>query len=104
MQRGLVARRKEASGFHHHLHAELFPGKLGGVPLREHLQGVTVQHDLPALGLDLMRQGPVNGIVLEQMCQGWRVGYIVDRDDLDVLLLEGCPKEHSANSSETVYP
>ena len=58
MQRGLVARREQASRFDHDLHAEFAPWQFGGVAFGEHLQRLAVEKNRAALDLDLMANLP----------------------------------------------
>ncbi len=104
MQRRLVARGEQAGRFDHDVDLEFLPRQLGRIALREHAEGVAVEHDLIALGLDLMLERAVHRVMLEQMREGLGVGDVVDRDDLDLFLVQHRPKSHPADSAETVDP
>ena len=79
-----------------------FHGSLAGSRSAIHAEGVAVEHDLIALGLDLMLERAVYRVMLEQMGERRGVGDVVDRDDLDLFLVQHRPKSHPADSAETV--
>ena len=68
------------------------PRQLGRVALGENLEGVAVDHDLIALGLDLMLERAVYRVILEQMGQRRGVGDVVDRDDLELFFVQHARK------------
>jgi hypothetical protein len=102
MHRGLVARGEESGRFDHHLHAELAPRQLGRIAFGEDLEGVRIDHDLIALGLDRMAQIPVDRIVFKQMRERRRVGDIVNRDNLEFFLVHRRAIKHTADTAEAV--
>src|SRR5208282_1475150 len=82
--------------------AQLAPRQLGGVTLGEHLQRLAIEQDRPAFGFDLVAERAVDGIVLEQMREGGRVGDVVDGDDLEVSFGQRRAQKHPADSAESV--
>ena len=75
----------EAAGrFDDDLRAHRLPGKLGGILFGENLDRLAVDGDAVGAGGDLVGQIAENGIVLQQVRQGFGIGEIVDRDEFDI--------------------
>src|SRR5258708_2294793 len=102
MERGFFASGEQAGRFDYDVDLEFLPREFGRVALGDNAEGVAVEHDLIALGLDLMLERAVYRVMLEQMGQRRGVGDVVDRDDLDLFFVQHRPKGHPADSPETV--
>src|SRR5581483_11636476 len=86
----------------YHLGADGVPGQRCRVFLLEDLDGLAVDRDAVASGGDLVGQVAQHGIVLEQMSQSLGFGQIVDRDELQVGILERSAQYVTADSSKTI--
>src|ERR1039457_4860678 len=107
MQRGLFLRGEKSGRFDHHLHAKILPWELGWIAFGEHLERLAIDRDAIAFGSDILDQGAMNRVILQEMSQRWRVGDVVDGDDLQrVLVMQGSAVKHSADSSKSIdsYP
>ena len=99
---GLLGLGEKAGGLDDDLNADRGPGKLGGVLLGEHLDEAAVDPEVAADGLDRSRIRPERRVVFEQVRVHFRVRQIVDRDDLDVGIVEGGAQNETPDASETV--
>ena len=100
---GLLAVGEEAGGLNDNLNAELAPGQVGGVTLREHLDVLAVDDDALVIVGDLALEATRDRVVLQQVSEGLVVGEVVNGDDLDVrALLESGAEEVTANAAEAV--
>ena len=86
VERGLVAVGEPAGGLEHDVHAEVLPGELGRILLREHPHGVAVRpRARPLVGRDVAREAAVDRVVLEQVGERLGVGDVVHRDEVELL-------------------
>ena len=89
-------------GFHDNLGSHGFPRELGRVLLCEDLYSATVDLNAIRPGSNLLWQIAENGIVLEKMSQRLWIGKIVDRNKIQIGIVQGCAQNVTANTSETV--
>jgi hypothetical protein len=101
---GAVAVREEARGLEHHVHAEVLPGQLRGVPDRQYLERLAVQRDAVAARLDVGLQGAEHGVVLQQVRERGRIREVVDRDEVDAGIAHRGADDVAPDSSEPVDP
>jgi hypothetical protein len=101
---GLLALGEEAGALEDQVDTVGGVGELGRAPHRGDLDLLAVHHDALLGGLHLEREDPVDRVVLEQVGEGLRVGEVVDRDDLEVLLAsrDGCAEDAPADTTETI--
>ena len=82
------------------------PRKLGRILVREHANLVTIDIDAGPVGGDFACVSPMNRIVLEEMGECFRVGEIVDRNEVDCILagavLSRRTKHLPADSSKSI--
>ena len=52
--------------------------------------------------LNLAGKDAVNRVILEEMRQGRSICQIINRHELDMLVLTRCPQNHSSDSAETI--
>ena len=83
--------------------AELGPGEVCGVALREDQDGLAIDDDLVAVELDGRVEASCDGVVLEEMRQRLVVGEVVHRNDLKLASLrERGAEEVAADAAEAV--
>ncbi len=83
--------------------AEVAPGEIGGVALRQHLQDVAVHRDATVDGLDRAREGAADRVALEQVGHRLQRAEVVDRDEVDVDTSQlRRPEEVAADPPEAV--
>ncbi|GAA1514064.1 hypothetical protein GCM10009761_15070 [Agromyces terreus] len=94
---------EEAGRLDHDVDAELAPGEVGGVALREGLDRGAVDDDVVVVVVDGRVEAARDGVVLEQVRERLVVGEVVDRDDLEVCTLGECGAEVvAADAAEAV--
>ena len=95
--------REEAGRLDDDVGAELAPGQLRRVALRESAEGVRADGDgLVGVG-NLLAEAAQDAVVLQQVDQRRVVGEVVDPDDLDVgARCQGRAEEVPADTSEAV--
>ena len=78
--------------------------QLGRVALGGDLDALAVDDHRVAVGADLAREGAVDAVALEQHGIGLGVGEVVDRDQLEVVIvpLEDGAGDEAADAAETV--
>ena len=89
---GRGALGEAAGGLDDDVDAELLPRQLGRVGLGGDADALAVDDERVVLDLDRPREHAVDGVVLEQVAQGLRVGEVVDRHELDVGALPAAPR------------
>src|SRR5690349_13274074 len=102
---GLRLAGEETGALHDEVDAERFPRQLGGVALRHDLDAVVVDDDAVAVHAHRGREAPVRGVVLQQVGVGLGVAQVVDRDELQPVLLATFivgPQHHASDASKTV--
>src|SRR5690606_29820174 len=98
----LVHFPEPAGALHDVVDAEILPGKLGGIRLREHLEGIAVDDDLLASQLDGALVLVMHAVEAERVRQMLRFGEIVDRDDVEMFAQLGDPSNDAADAAESV--
>jgi hypothetical protein len=78
---------EEPGAFEHHVDAELLPGQLRRILLRADANPVAVHDEVVAVHLHGAGKAAVRGVVLRQVRVGLRIAEVVERDDLQVMLL-----------------
>ena len=81
---GIVALREEAGRFDHDVDAQFAPGEGGRIALREDLEVRVADPQAVSFHLHVGFEVAEDGVVLEEVRQRFRVGDVVDRDELDV--------------------
>src|SRR5579872_6118588 len=107
MHRSFFLRGKQAGRFDDHLHPEVLPWQLRGVAFGDYFDRLAIDSNASAFGADILNEGAMNRIVLQQMSEGRGAGDVVDGHDLErILVMEGGAEKHSANPAETIdsYP
>src|SRR5690606_10662174 len=99
---GLFLGGEQAGAFQHHVDPQVAPGQLGGITLGQHTDAVAVDHRGIAIGLDGAGDAAVGGVVAREVGVGLGVAQVVDRHDLEVVLLAVLvvgPKDIAANAA-----
>jgi hypothetical protein len=99
---GFVGIGKVARGFDHNLGSDRLPGKLARVSLLKNFKDLVADGDAVRAGGDLVWQIAQDGIVFQQVSQGFGVGKVVDRHEFDVAVIERSSKHVSPDASESV--
>jgi hypothetical protein len=99
---GIVAIGEAARAFEHDLHTQILPRKLGRILLGQDLELVAVHADAIRGGADIGLQVAENRVVLEQMGECRRIGEVVDRDDVDIVMRHRRAQNVATDSTETV--
>ena len=102
---GIARQREEVVPREDDVDAERAPRQLGRVALREHLDAVAVDDHRVAVDLDLARELAVRGVVARQVRVRLRAAEVVDRDDLDPVLLAALvvgPEHVASDAAEAV--
>src|SRR6185312_14735896 len=84
---------------------ERLPGQLGRIALGHDLDAVVVDDDAVAIHAHRRREAPVRGVVLQQVGVGLGVAQVVDRDELQIVLLAALvvsAQHHAADASKSV--
>jgi len=93
---------EHAGGFQHQRHAAFFPGQFGRVLDRRDFDFLTVDDDRILRALDVARVHTVDGVVFQQMGKRLRVGQVVDRLYVEVLVFHEQLEHVAANPPESV--
>ncbi len=100
---GLLGVGEQAGGLDDDVCAELAPLEVGGVALREGLEGLAGRGDVGVGRGHVTVEAAQDRVVLEQVGQGGVVGQVVDRDDLDVGAgRQGGAVEVAADAAEAI--
>src|SRR6476660_6240925 len=102
---GLRLAREKAGAFHHEIDAKRFPRQLRRIAFGYDLDAVVVDDDAVAVHAYRRRKAPVRGVVLQQVGVGLRVAQVVDRHELQGVLLAAFivgPQHHASDASKTV--
>src|SRR5207244_8602745 len=100
---GLAGEQPRA--FEHHVDAELLPRQLRGIALRHHANALVVDHHALPVHAHAAREAGMRGVVLQQVGVGPGVAQVVDRHELQAVLLAALvvrPQYHSPDPSEAV--
>src|SRR5438477_4591019 len=79
--------RKEAGALEHEIHTEIFPRQLRRIALGAHADAIAVHDEIAAFDADLAWKLAVHAVVAREMRVGLRVAEIVQRDELNIVLL-----------------
>ena len=99
---GVVGIGEAAGRFDHDLRAHGFPRQRGRIFFFEYLDGLAVDRNAVGAGGNLVRQVAENRVVLQKMGQRFRIGQIVDRDEIQVWIFERSAQNVAADSSEAI--
>ena len=102
MLRGVLRVRETARGFDDDLNAEGTPVEFRRVFDCEDFDPARPDDDGIAVDFYVFVQSAENGIVLREMGERLRVGEIVDRDELDVRIVQGGANHVASNAAEAV--
>jgi len=99
---GLLDGGEDSGGLDDVLGALLTPRNLIGATLVKDSNLVAIDNEVTILGLDMTLVATVGGVVLEHVNHVGEVNeWIVDSDDLDVLVSKSCAEDETTNASET---
>jgi hypothetical protein len=101
---GLVTIGEETGAFQRDVDAVVAVRQLARIALGGDLDAAAVDDEVVAVRADFAGIGAVDGIALEQERVRFRVGEIVDRDELQpaILLLKQRPRHEASDPPETV--
>ena len=99
---GLVALGEEAAALEDQVHAELLPGQLGGIALGEHADRLPVDGEPVLVRAHVPGEGPVDGVVLEEVRERLRVGDVVHGDELERALVEAGAEHVPPDAAEAI--
>src|SRR4051812_36575544 len=97
--------REKPGAFRDYVDAEILPGQLGRIPLRHDADGVAVHDQRAALHAHGPLEGAVRGVVFEKVGIRLRVAQIVQRDELQAVLLAALvmrPQDVAPDAPKTV--
>jgi hypothetical protein len=97
-----LAGAEDAGRLDDHVDPEPAPRDLRGIAERRHLHLAAVDVDGVGVGLDLAREDPHHGVVLQQVGEELVVEQVVDRHDLDVVALAQDTEDGAADAAEAV--
>src|SRR6185437_6801361 len=101
---GVLGVGEAPGGFQHHLRAHRVPGQLGRIFFRKHAEAAAVHANAVGAGADIVAQVAQDGIVLQQVGQGFGIGKVVDRHKFDVSVIEGGAQHVAPDAPESVDP
>ena len=107
VRRRLGLAGEQARALQHEIHAELAPGQLGRIALRDHADAIAVHHHRIAVDVHIAAEAAVHGVETRQMSIGIGIAQVVDRDDLDlarVLALVERAQNVAADAPVTIDP
>src|SRR6266700_6150202 len=93
---------EEAGRFHNNVRADGRPIDLGGVLHLENLKALTIHGDGVIRVRDVVRQIAEDGVVLQKVREGLRIGDVVDGDKLNVLVVERGAHDVASGAAEAV--
>jgi len=93
---------KDAGGLDDHVDAEVTPGQRRRILERTDPDLASVHEERLALGGHFRTERAVDGIVLEQVAQGFGVRQVVDADHLDILRLERGAEKDPPDPTESI--
>ena len=102
MTGGLLLGQEQAGGFNNVLSPHLGPGQIGGIALGGNGDGLAIDHNVVALGIDIAVELAVHGVVLHHISQIVGGAQIVDAHDLDLGVIQGTTQNHAANTAKTI--
>ena len=94
---------KSAGRFHHDLRAHGLPIQLGRVLFGKDADLAAINADAVALDFNIIAQIAKDGVILEQVRQGTRIGEIVDRHELQIVVLKRGTQNIASDAAKTVY-
>src|SRR6266508_1022735 len=102
---------ESAGGLEHDVHSKLAPRELARIAMCKHANLIAIDRQAGTIGGDVAAVGPVNGIVLEQMSEGPRIGEVVHRHKIELRRSDSCgsllfrrTQNLPANSPESIDP
>jgi hypothetical protein len=98
----LVALGEDAAALEDQVDAEALPGQLRRVALREHLDALAADDQRVALGLHVVLQDPVDGVVLQEVRERLGVRDVVHGDELELRLAETGAEDVPTDTAEAV--
>ena len=84
--RGFFFGGKKARTLEHNINAQLAPGDISRITLREYTDLVAIHDHVVALDQDRAGEFAVRGVIARQVRVGFGIAEIVDRNDLDIIL------------------
>jgi len=99
---GLLGVGEEAGGLDYDFGAYGSPVELGGVALGEDLDGFAVDGEGVGGVADFVLEVAEDGVVLEQVGERGGGGEVVDGDEFDVRIAEGCAENVASDAAEAV--
>src|SRR6267154_1522646 len=93
---------EKAGGFNDNIRANRRPINFGGIFGLEYLEALAFDGD-GVIGMrDFVRQIAEDGVVLQKMSESFRVGHVVDGDELDFFVVERGAHDITADAAEAV--
>ncbi len=86
MSTGFLFTGEKAGALQHDIDIQLFPGKLGGIAFRQHLDAVTIDDHVVAFDRHFSIKPTMGGVVLRQVGIDTGITEIVDGNDFDRML------------------
>src|SRR5271169_159084 len=93
---------EETGGFNHDIRSDAGPINFDGIFYLENLERLAFDGDRVVRMRDVVGEITENGVVLEQMREGLGVGNVVDRDELDVFVIERGAHDVASDAAEAV--
>jgi hypothetical protein len=99
---GVVTMRKPPGRLEHQIHAQILPRERGRILEGEDLERVAIDGDGVAGGADVRLQVAHDRVVLEQVGERAGICQVIDRDDVDVVVVHDDAHDVAPDSAEAV--
>ena len=98
----LLLGQEQTGGFDDVFGAYLGPRQVGGIALGGYGNGLAVDDDIVALGVNVTVESAVHGVVFHHIGQIVGGAKIIDAHDLDLRVSHGTAQNHAANTAKTI--
>ena len=102
MAGGLLLGQEQAGGLDDVFGTHLGPGQIGGIALGRHGNGLAVDDDIVALGIDVTVELAMHGIILHHIGQIISRTQVVDAHDLNLGVGHSAAQDHTADAAKTI--
>src|SRR5437868_11968270 len=99
MDRRIGRVSEEARRFYHDVDSQILPGQVAGIPLGKDFHPRAVYPQVIAVGYDITLEVAKDRVVIEEVGQGARIRYVVDRHDLEVAPAQGGAVDIAPNAA-----
>jgi hypothetical protein len=99
---GVFGFGESSRGFHYNLGANAFPRNRCRIFFFEYFELLTVNRDGISLGANVMLQITQDRVVLQQMRQRLGVGKVIDRHQIEVLIVESGAQDIATDAAKSV--